>query len=55
MAWNRTNRPVLAEHRVRIVSTSACVAKVESTRNGATFANAGEHAENPITDNNPIT
>jgi hypothetical protein len=50
MVWNGTNRLVLAEHRLRIVSTSACVAKVESTRNGATFASAREHA-----DNNPIT
>jgi hypothetical protein len=50
MVWNGTNRLVLAEHRLRIVSTSACVAKAESTRNGATFASAGEHA-----DNNPIT
>ena len=50
MVWHATNRLVLAEHRLRIASPSACVAKVESTRNGATFATAGEHA-----DNNPIT
>jgi hypothetical protein len=50
MVWHATNRLVLAEHRLRIVSTSACIAKVESTRNGATFANDGKHAEN-----NPIT
>ena len=50
MSGTETNRLALAEHRLRIISTSACVAKVESTRNGATFASAGEHA-----DNNPIT
>jgi hypothetical protein len=50
MVWNGTNQLVLAEHRLRIVSTSACVAKAESTRDGATFASDGEHA-----DNNPIT
>ena len=50
MVSNGTNRLVLAEHRFRIVSTSACVTKVESTRNGATFARTGQHA-----DNNPIT
>ena len=50
MVWHATNRLVLAEHRLRIVSILACGARVESPRNGATFANAGEHA-----DNNPIT
>jgi hypothetical protein len=50
MIWNGISQLVLAEHRLRIVSTSACVAKAESTRNGATFANADEHA-----DNNQIT
>jgi len=46
MVWNGTNQLVLTEHRLRIVSTSACVAKAESTRDGATFPNDGEHADN---------
>ena len=50
MVWHGTNRLFLAEHRLRIVSPSACVAKGESTRNGPTFANSDEHA-----DNNPTT
>ena len=44
MTRNRTNCPVLAAHRVRFVSFCTCLAKVESTTNGETFAKAGEHA-----------
>lgn len=48
MTRNRTSCPVLAASSLRFILR--CVAKVESTTNGETFANAGEHAAN-----NPIT
>jgi hypothetical protein len=50
MVWNAANRLVLAEHRLRIVSTSACVAEAESARNGATFAIIGELTTNHLRD-----
>jgi hypothetical protein len=50
MVWNRTNWLVLAEDRLQIISSCAYGVKGESSRNGATFANASEHA-----DSNPIT
>jgi hypothetical protein len=43
MVLNATNPLVFPRaHRLRIASTRACLAKVESTRNGPSFANAGE-------------